>query len=113
MEYTAQVSLARVLNKLDIYQGRSRFLSWVYKIAVRIALNEWRRLRWRDVPLGVAENEASNDRPLSLFGLSNRSPLSVAKLDDLRPHIQPIPRRRAERSRAEGPVRDLFPGNAN
>jgi RNA polymerase sigma factor (sigma-70 family) len=90
MEYTAQVSLARILNKLDAYEGRSQFTSWVDKIAVRIALNEWRRLQWRDIPLGVAEKKGSNDRPLSLFGLPNRSPLSLSTLDDLRQRIQPI-----------------------
>lgn len=90
MEYTAQVSLARVLSKLDTYEGRSQFISWAYKIAVRIALNEWRRLQWRDIALGVAEKEGSNDHILSLFGLPHRSPVSVAKLDDLRQRIQPI-----------------------
>ena len=90
MEYTAEVSLARVLSKLDTYEGQSKFINWVYKIAVRIALNEWRRLRWRDIPLGIVENDASNDRISSLFGLPYRSPLSAPRLDDLRQHIQPI-----------------------
>lgn len=90
IEYTVQVSLARVLNKLGAYEGRSQFSNWVYKIAVRIALNEWRRLRWRDIPLEVAEYESSNDRASNRFVVSNRSPVSVAKPGNLRQRIQPI-----------------------
>jgi DNA-directed RNA polymerase specialized sigma24 family protein len=90
IEYTVQVSLARVLNQLDTYEGRSQFINWVDKIAVRISLNEWRRLRWRDIALGVAEYESSNDRASNRFVVSNRSPASVAKPGDLRQRLQPI-----------------------
>jgi RNA polymerase sigma-70 factor (ECF subfamily) len=82
MDYTAEVTLARVLSKLDTYKGRSQFISWVYKIAVRIALNEWRRLRWRDISLGTAENETSNDRRSRL--------LAAASPDGLHQNIQSI-----------------------
>ncbi|MCI0609253.1 MAG: hypothetical protein L0Z71_09355, partial [Anaerolineae bacterium] len=48
---TAQETLLRVLNGLDTFEGRSQFTTWVYKISVRVALNELRRRRWRDVSL--------------------------------------------------------------
>ena len=33
------------------FEGRSKFTTWAYKIAVRIALSELRRKRWQDVSL--------------------------------------------------------------
>jgi RNA polymerase sigma-70 factor (ECF subfamily) len=54
-----QDTLLRVLEHLDTFEGRSRFTTWVQKIAVRIALTELRRRRWRDYSLDslVEENE--------------------------------------------------------
>lgn len=46
-----QDSLVRVLDRLDAFEGRSRFTTWVVAIAVRIAMTELRRRRWRDVSL--------------------------------------------------------------
>lgn len=47
----AQESVLVVLQKLDQFQGRSRFTTWAAKIAVHQALGELRRARWRDVSL--------------------------------------------------------------
>ena len=59
IEDTAQETLIKVLDKLDSFEGRSQFTTWVLKIAVRIALTELRRKRWRDVSLDEpAENGA-------------------------------------------------------
>ena len=54
-----QDTLLRVLDHLDTFEGRSRFTTWVHKIAVRIALTELRRRRWRDFSLDslIEENE--------------------------------------------------------
>ncbi len=41
----------KVLKHLDSFQGRSQFTTWVQKIAVRVALTELRRRRWKDVSL--------------------------------------------------------------
>jgi RNA polymerase sigma-70 factor (ECF subfamily) len=41
----------RVLDYLDTFEGRSQFTTWAHKIAVRAALTELRRVRWREVPL--------------------------------------------------------------
>ena len=51
VEDVAQETLIRVLDKLETFEGRSQFTTWVYKIAVRIALSELRRERWKDVSL--------------------------------------------------------------
>lgn len=46
-----QDALLRVLDRLDDFEGRSRFTTWVTTIAVRTALTELRRRRWKDVSL--------------------------------------------------------------
>ncbi|MBM3152482.1 MAG: sigma-70 family RNA polymerase sigma factor [Chloroflexi bacterium] len=51
VEDVAQETLLRVMDKLNTFEGRSQFTTWVYKIAVRIALTELRRERWKDVSL--------------------------------------------------------------
>jgi len=51
IEEVAQETLLRVLEHLDTFEGRSRFTTWVHKIAVRVALTELRRKRWKDVSL--------------------------------------------------------------
>ncbi len=58
-EEVAQDTLLRVMDHMDTFEGRSRFTTWVQKIAVRIALTELRRRRWRDFSLDslVDENE--------------------------------------------------------
>ena len=58
-EEVSQETLLRVMSHLDTFEGRSKFTTWVHKIAVRIALTELRRRRWRDFSLDslVEENE--------------------------------------------------------
>jgi len=50
-EEVAQETLISALKHLDTFEGRSQFTTWVYKIAVRAALTELRRARWREAPL--------------------------------------------------------------
>jgi RNA polymerase sigma-70 factor (ECF subfamily) len=59
IDEVTQDTLLRVLDHMDSFEGRSRFTTWVQKIAVRIALTELRRRRWRDFSLDslVEENE--------------------------------------------------------
>lgn len=58
-EEVVQETLLRVLDNLDSFEGRSQFTTWAHKIAVRAALTELRRVRWREVPL--PEMEADDD----------------------------------------------------
>jgi RNA polymerase sigma-70 factor (ECF subfamily) len=51
LEDFAQEALLRILAGLDSFRGESRFTTWAQKIAVRVALTELRRHRWRDVSL--------------------------------------------------------------
>ncbi|RIK28599.1 MAG: RNA polymerase sigma factor [Anaerolineae bacterium] len=58
VEEVTQETLLRVLDQLGTFEGRSQFTTWVHKIAVRIALTELRRKRWRDSSLDeLTENE--------------------------------------------------------
>lgn len=49
LEDAAQDSLVRILQRLEQFEGRSRFLTWATSIAIRIAMSELRRRRWKDV----------------------------------------------------------------
>ncbi len=50
-EEVTQETILRVLARLDSFEGRSQFTTWVYTIAVRVALTELRRARWKEVSL--------------------------------------------------------------
>lgn len=51
LEDFVQEAIVRILHNLDSFRGESRFTTWAQKIAVRVALTELRRHRWRDVSL--------------------------------------------------------------
>ncbi len=85
-----QETLMRVLDNLHTFEGRSQFTTWAYKIAVRVALNELRRRRWREVSLdGLNEDEADDSAPRQ-FASSDPSPDSVFERADLLRRVQQI-----------------------
>src|SRR5262249_40026340 len=51
LEDFAQESLLRILKRLDQFEGRSKFVTWAYAIAINTAFAELRRNRWQDVSL--------------------------------------------------------------
>jgi RNA polymerase sigma-70 factor (ECF subfamily) len=51
LEDFTQEALLRILNRLDQFEGRSKFTTWAYAIAVNTAFAELRRKRWQDVSL--------------------------------------------------------------
>ncbi len=51
LEDSVQDALLRILDRLDQFQGRSQFVTWATAIAIRVALGELRRSRWKDVSL--------------------------------------------------------------
>lgn len=55
----AQDAALHVLDRLDTFRGEARFTTWAAKVAVRLALSELRRLRWKDVSL----DDLLDDRP--------------------------------------------------
>ncbi len=60
-----QDTLLRVLERLDTFEGRSQFTTWVHKIAIRLALTELRRKRWESVSL---EELLEGEQSLSMEG---------------------------------------------
>jgi RNA polymerase sigma-70 factor (ECF subfamily) len=77
-----QETLLRVLEKLDTFEGRSQFTTWVYKIAVRIALSELRRERWKDVSLDEMTEVANRDPDTGFPSDPDLGPESVAEKKD-------------------------------
>jgi RNA polymerase sigma-70 factor (ECF subfamily) len=51
LEDAVQDSILRVMDRLDQFAGRSQFVTWATSIAIRVALGELRRSRWKDVSL--------------------------------------------------------------
>ncbi len=83
VEEVTQEALLRVLDQLDTFEGRSQFTTWVHKIAVRIALTELRRKRWRDSSLDeLAENEEAPPPP-GLLADSQAGPDVAAERADM------------------------------
>jgi RNA polymerase sigma-70 factor (ECF subfamily) len=50
-EDLAQDATLRVLNNLESFRGDSRFTTWATKIAVRLAISDLRRARYKDFSL--------------------------------------------------------------
>jgi RNA polymerase sigma-70 factor (ECF subfamily) len=79
-----------VLNGLDTFEGRSQFTTWAYKIAARVALNELRRRRWRDVSLeGLEAHEADVGAPHQ-FASTDPAPEATVERADILRHVQQI-----------------------
>ncbi|QDU92615.1 RNA polymerase sigma factor [Lignipirellula cremea] len=70
LEDAVQDSLLRILERLDQFEGRSRFVTWATTIAIHVAMSELRRSRWRDVSLDQVVDETS---PLSRFATDDSS----------------------------------------
>ena len=68
IEDLAQEATLRVLGRLDGYRGESRFTTWAVTVAVRVALTELRRPRWRDVSLDRLAAEDRRDPPSTAPG---------------------------------------------
>ena len=83
-EEVSQETLLRVMSHLDTFEGRSKFTTWVHKIAVRIALTELRRRRWRDFSLDslVEENEDGFSFP-SILEDPSPNPDAVTEQSDM------------------------------
>jgi RNA polymerase sigma-70 factor (ECF subfamily) len=84
VEEVTQETLLRVLDQLDSFEGRSQFTTWVHKIAVRIALTELRRKRWRDSSLDELTENEDVPPPPGLLADSQAGPeISAERLDML------------------------------
>ena len=75
-EEVAQETILRVIARLDTFEGRSQFTTWVYTISVRVALTELRRAKWQEVSLdellaGKENDDEPRDMPDDRPGIEN------------------------------------------
>lgn len=83
LEDVIQETLLRVLDRMDSFEGRSQFTTWVYKIAIRIALNELRRRKWKEVSLdGLEEGDDPSEMPFERFASDDPHPESALERKD-------------------------------
>lgn len=54
----AQEALVRIQAQIGGFRGESRFTTWALSIAVRVAFDELRRKRWKDVPFDAVTEDA-------------------------------------------------------
>lgn len=80
----AQDATLRVLNNLDAFRGESRFTTWANKIAIRIAISDLRRARYRDFSLDdlTADNDFVS-ATANLVGEAPPNPETAAERDDV------------------------------
>lgn len=90
-EEVAQDTLLRVLDRLDTFEGRSQFTTWVHKIAVRIALTELRRKRWENFSLEeIVEGEEGFPMGSLMIDHQASSPEEQAEGADMMQRLQRI-----------------------
>lgn len=89
-EEVAQDTLLKVLDNLDTFEGRSKFTTWVYKIAVRVALTELRRKRWQDVSLEALVEAEEGEASMILLADAGVGPEIATEQADLMGRIERI-----------------------
>lgn len=90
-EEVAQDTLLRVLDRLETFEGRSQFTTWVHKIAVRIALTELRRKRWENVSLeNLVDGEESPPLARLLLDPQAATPERIVEGTDLMDRLKRI-----------------------
>lgn len=75
LEDVTQETLLRVLDRVHTFEGRSKFTTWVYTIAVRIGLSKLRRRKWQEMSLDALEAGSGLDEaPYKRFSTPESSP---------------------------------------
>lgn len=90
IEEVTQETLLRVLDQLNTFEGRSLFTTWVHKIAIRIALTELRRKRWRDASLDELTENEDVPPPPGLLADPQASPETSAERKDMVERVRRI-----------------------
>ena len=91
IEDTAQETILRVMDKLDSFEGRSKFTTWVYKIGVHIGLGELRLRKWKEVSLDkLEEGNEPDEMPSERFASSDPNPESMLERKNVMEMVQRI-----------------------
>lgn len=78
IEDFVQDALLKILDGLHTFRGESRFTTWAQKIAVRTALTELRRRRWKDVSLQDLIGDDNGDYTPAFLAARHPSPEQYA-----------------------------------
>ena len=90
VDEATQDTLLRVLESLETFEGRSKFTTWVQKIAVRVALTELRRKRWREYSLDDLLEEERGGVNLEFMADRSHGPERAAEQSDLISRVQHV-----------------------
>jgi RNA polymerase sigma-70 factor (ECF subfamily) len=85
----AQDAFLKAFARLDRFDGRSAFFTWLYRIAANTAMDHNKKWRRRPTPLSLqAESPgAEDDRPAVMPVASGPSPLERAQASELRERV--------------------------
>lgn len=78
-----QEALLRILDRLETFEGRSKFTTWAYKVAINIALTDLRRKQWQDLSLDEILDPQSGDHPGKSLVDENISPEQTVEQQEL------------------------------
>ncbi|PKW00248.1 RNA polymerase sigma-70 factor (ECF subfamily) [Amycolatopsis echigonensis] len=79
IESAADEATVAVLDRLDRFEGRSKFTTWVYKFGVFHAATEARRALWRDRPVELdGQPEPASTDPVTPEAWAEARDLSAA-----------------------------------
>lgn len=66
LDDVVQDAVLKILDKLNTFQGRSRFRTWAVTIAVRTAVSKMRKREWHNVSLDSLTGDADLDPQLAV-----------------------------------------------
>lgn len=91
LEDIVQETLIRVIDRLETFQGRSKFTTWVYKIAINLALSQLRLRKWKEISLdGLVEGSDPNQKPSKIFTSPTPRPETILERKDAIALVQQI-----------------------
>lgn len=88
-EDLAQDATLRVMENLDSFRGDSRFTTWATKIAVRVAISDLRRARYKDFSLDslTADGDLLPANATGVTGTPELGPEDATERDDVMQRI--------------------------
>lgn len=86
----SQEAILRVLDNLDSFRGDSQFTTWATKVAVRIAISELRRSRYKDFSLDAltAEGDLRENNLTSINSTPPDRPETVTEKSEVLNRVQ-------------------------
>ncbi len=85
----AQDATLRVIDNLASFRGESRFTTWANKIAIRLAISDLRRARYRDFSLDELTSQGELlPSTTRLASTASPTPEKVAEQDDVMEKIE-------------------------